>query len=272
LCLDKAKTARKSLNGGGPGAFSRGWQFFAQLVRMASDEARYADPILTHGRVAAHAAGTWAPRMTEDNVAPAMEGECRIEANSPSGRKVVLEGLRVRLDLRIVPGSGSPAADGNTEAVLRVASAKITTVTEARSYLHGALWAGLGALTLALVVWFASAAPEPLVNDPGARSSNVGAPGEAMLESAGRTPIEKSFVPEKPAAPERETPAVAPILAPPPVPHAPAVVPLRRGPPLPRRAPFARADSPPSHAPSPPPVAAKLASSGDMLDLFEDPK
>jgi hypothetical protein len=214
--------------------------------------------MLTRGRVAAHAAETWASPMTQDEAAPVMEGECRIEANSPSGRQVVVEGLRVRLDLRIVPGSSSAAADGSTEAMLRVASAKITTTPiEVPVYLRGAVWAGVAALTVAVAAWFASTAPKPLANDRGPRA-----------EAA---PVQKSPHPELHPPPKREVPAAAPLLAPPPTPQAPAVAPLRKAPPLPRRASTARPESPRSPN-SPPPVAAKLASSGDMLDLFEDPK
>ncbi len=229
--------------------------------------------MLTHGRVAAPAAGTWASRMTQDKGAPLMAGECRIEANSASGRKVVVEGLRVRLDLRIVPGSSTPAADGSTEAMLRVASAKITTAPlEVPAYLRGAVWAGVGALTLALGVWFASTASKPLVNDRGARTSGVGAPPGAAVEGAEAAPVQNSLLPELDPLPERAAPAGAPILAPPLAPPAPAVAPLKKGPPPPRRASAARAASPQSRPDSPPPIVAKLASSGDMLDLFEDPK
>jgi hypothetical protein len=247
--------------------FLRNWRV------AAPDGARYADPMLTHGRVAAHAAGTWASRMTEDKGAPVMEGECRVEANSPSGRGVILEVLRVRLDLRFVPGSGTATADGTTEAMLRVASAKITTTPiEVPAYLRGAVWAGVGALTMALVVWLASTAPKPLVSDRGARASNVSAAAGPTVEGAKGAPLQRSLLPELRPVPELAAPAAAPVLAPPPAPQAPAVAPLKKGPPPPRRASAARAESPQSRPESPPPVAAKLASSGDMLDLFEDPK
>ena len=97
-----------------------------------------------------------------------ISGECRVEpipfGNAPDaagGRKLAIDGLRLRLDLRIVPdGSGGDAVGA---AVWRIENARLATLPLglAAPYRWVAVAAGLGAVLLALGVWFAGAPSAP---------------------------------------------------------------------------------------------------------------
>jgi len=95
-----------------------------------------------------------------------ISGECRVDAIPPAdgvlaGHRLSIDGLRLRLDLRIVP-----AADGaGGAAVLRVEQASVTTlplfgVSVPAVYRRVAVLSSLAMLALAVVVWFAGTPPE----------------------------------------------------------------------------------------------------------------
>lgn len=92
-----------------------------------------------------------------------ISGECSVETlpfgdvpNSPGGRKLAIDGLRLRLDLRIVPsaaGSGDAAA---AAAIWRIENARLATLPLGIPYRALAVMSGLGAMLLALGMWFVS--------------------------------------------------------------------------------------------------------------------
>lgn len=137
-----------------------------------------------------HGAGA---RKTGQSV---ISGECRVEtipfgADAPGGRKLAIDGLRLRLDLKIVPnaaGSGDAAA----AAIWRIENARLATLPLGilASYRTLAVAAGLGAMLLALGVWF------------------VGAPAESTTMVGASEPSAARVAPAAPANPALGNPAL----------------------------------------------------------------
>lgn len=118
-----------------------------------------------------------------------ISGECRVDAIPPAdgvlaGHRLSIDGLRLRLDLRIVP-----AADGaGGAAVLRVEQASVTTlplfgVSVPAVYRRAAVLSSLAMLTLAVVVWFAGTPPE---------REELASPRDTSAVSARPAPVAKS--------------------------------------------------------------------------------
>jgi hypothetical protein len=138
------------------------------------------------------------------------------------GHRLSIDGLRLRLDLRIVPGS--LGADGSGAAVLRVENANVTTlplfgVHIPAVYRRAAVLSSLVVLGLALVVWFSSTPVEH------GSSFEPAAPQAAPARSA---PAVSARAIERAVAPPAAVPpaAVPPAAVPPPPaagPAAPAV-------------------------------------------------
>jgi hypothetical protein len=217
-----------------------------------------------------------------------ISGECRVEPLGLTGRQLALDGLRLQLDLRIVPDGETGAAAA--AAVWRVEDGHVATsrLGVPAIYRRAAVLAGLGALALAVVVWFAGTRTSseergtptstrvsiPPPSTSGGASAGpalaIGVPGTVMEGSAGRsasTPVESS-------RPQRVAPHVAPLPPEPAAPIAPrasaepAVATARaRG--------SASAEGVRQHAVPlrPRPTLPRAASSGrDMLELFDDMK
>src|SRR5689334_20051110 len=84
-----------------------------------------------------------------------ISGECRVEpVGLATGRQLALEGLRLRLDLRIVPDS---AQDGSAAAIWRIEDGRVRTLRLGvpEVYRRAAMIAGLGVLCVSLAIWFA---------------------------------------------------------------------------------------------------------------------
>lgn len=240
-----------------------------------------------------------------------IHGECRLEATSPWADDVILNGLRLQLDLHIVPRRGRVPADSGATAALRRASASVRALCfESSRYQQHALMAGIGVLALALALAFWSAREPSGVNAPTserptapvvAKSPEPRSPPRPVVPLApaakvtplhaepspppgtGSPATESPSLPapneapsaRKLAAPSRPTP---PPLAAPPAPAVKsfATAPSRTRAPAndPARAPGAPAprDVVGSVAAPPVPSAPPVRSSGDMLDLFGDTK
>ena len=233
-------------------------------------------------------------------------GECRVEPlGLTPGRQLTLDGLRLRLDLRIVPGEGGAAA----AAVWRVEEAHVATLRLGvpAVYRRAAVLAGVGALALAVLVWFAGTrtASEERAPPSGAHaiSTSVAARGGASPGLAGElggaagaagasgtvrvSPVSGSASVPGPGSLEGVAPRVAPVpaetppsaepaLSAPPAPSPPAPSPPPAEAPArssaPARAPTAAegARQPAEPARARPPARAAL--SRDMLELFDDTK
>jgi hypothetical protein len=221
-----------------------------------------------------------------------LSGECRVETTPAAGCEVFLEGMRLHLDLRLVPRASTRAADGRVETLLEVEHARFSATRGlSPSFERAAIYAGLGALTLAVIVWClgGTSAPSPLDAAAPARVSaptNTRAvPRSSAASGAHDTPV-ASRTPGAPSAP-RPAPDISP---------APADLPpagARRAAPLtpPRPAPEVM-PTPGASTPKSAPVRAKAAmttqptgsrngapaapararASVDKLDLFEDTK
>ena len=164
-----------------------------------------------------------------------LSGECRIDAIPVNGQAVLLEGLRLRLDLRLAP-SAAPTKAG--ERGQRTHSALLP-----RRIQRLAALGGLAALLSALGLWFAGApAPPP----HGTRATAIAVP-----------PI--------PA----QTPPVAPIVRE----VRPIVAPASDGPAVSVNKPVLPvAKSPAPARPPAKPAARPPATDREMLDLFGDTK
>jgi len=128
-----------------------------------------------------------------------ISGECRVEpipfSSSPDaagGRKLAIDGLRLRLDLRIVPdGSGGDAVGA---AIWRIENARLATLPLglAAPYRWVAVAAGLGAMLLALGVWFAGAPSAPPSSaEPSAPAIPVN-PGPSRTAISAQSKLEAS--------------------------------------------------------------------------------
>jgi hypothetical protein len=120
-------------------------------------------------------------------------GECRVETRGPDGRAIILEGLRLRLDLRLVRRSTSETADGGTETLLEVEEAALLALpghwTSCRRW---TVWAGGATVLLAVAVWLViaftsdpgSTPARPTVEQHPAAPAAPGAPHPASRASA----------------------------------------------------------------------------------------
>lgn len=192
-----------------------------------------------------------------------ISGECRVEPIGLStGHQLALDGLRLRIDLRIVRGT---AEDGSAAALWRVEDGRVRTLRLAvpEVYQRAAMLAGVGVVVVALVIWFAgSRAPSdgrvaPTPASP-VITRTITPPGDGASAGAGSVHVPSVSV----------SPTVAPE---PPAASAPA-----RGAPA-EESGAAGAAAPVSRVerltlpPRPRPAAAR-APAGDNLDLFSDPK
>jgi hypothetical protein len=95
-----------------------------------------------------------------------ISGECRVEGvpsldpSSPSGRKLALDGLRLQLDLRIVP---SASGDATAAAIWRIDSEAVATLPlcTPAGYRRLAMAVGLAVLIAAVGVWFLAGPSAP---------------------------------------------------------------------------------------------------------------
>jgi hypothetical protein len=171
-----------------------------------------------------------------------ISGECRVDTlpfgdspNSPAGRKLAIDGLRLRLDLRIVP-SAAGGDDAAAAAIWRIENAHLATLplSITASYRKLAVAAGLGAMLLALGVWFVGppSAPttlgEPSSPRAAARELPVAAPSSPLPSSPARTAATREVAPSSvadspapvpsagaapPLLPQTAIPSVAPRIA-----------------------------------------------------------
>jgi hypothetical protein len=96
-----------------------------------------------------------------------ISGECHVEgipapgSSSPGDRRLALDGLRLRLDLRIVPGASG--GDAAAAAVWRIESDRLATLSlcAPSTVRRIAMAAGVAALALALGVWFLASPVTP---------------------------------------------------------------------------------------------------------------
>jgi hypothetical protein len=204
-----------------------------------------------------------------------ISGECRVEpVGLTTGHQLALDGLRLRLDLRIVPGT---AEDGSAAAIWRVEDGRIRTLRLGvpEVYRRAAMLTGVGVLVLALAVWFAgSRTPSDGQVAPSPASpvitTTVTPAIEAAAGAASVAPVPAVAVP--PGVAPQPPPAVAFPTAPTP-PPAPAAPEAARA-----EAPAAPASEPEGPAAAAPALAARprpavvRAPAGDNLDLFSDPK
>ena len=173
-----------------------------------------------------------------------ISGECRVESLSPSDSKVLIDGLRLRLDLRIVPGEAG--ADAAAAAVWRIENPAVTTLRLGVpvAYRRAAIASGIGALALAMGVWLF-----------GPSSSDSERPRSDSAHEGAAQPLER-------AAPARVAPrSIEPVVAPtPPVPSSsatpsPAAAPGGPAAPLPVTPPASPAPAAPAVAAAPGPAA-----------------
>lgn len=222
-----------------------------------------------------------------------MSAECRVEAPPLSAADIAIDGLRLRLDIRIVPRARGQAARDDVNAMFRVVTAKLTRATQRPAYQWAALMVGLGTLLVAITVWIAgsgeapspaerSAATAPVVHAaPSAPATKAEAPARADAVPAAAVTSDPSVT--SAAAPPAPIETRASPTAPPPsrsvrvrrVDASPAPKPPER----PERATPAATRAAVAAPPTPSvadairqPVAQRPAARDDMLDLFGDTK
>jgi hypothetical protein len=177
-----------------------------------------------------------------------ISGECRVEtipfgADAPGGRKLAIDGLRLRLDLKIVPSAAG--SDAAAAAIWRIENARLATLPLGvlASYRTLAVAAGLGAMLLAIGVWFVGAgeptmkggASEPsaarATGSPGSSASPrvvsavSGAPVSGGASSPGVRAVSALSGSSAPEVQSHAAPAAPPTTAAAPVSAAPSVAP-----------------------------------------------
>lgn len=180
-----------------------------------------------------------------------LSGECRIDAIPVNGQAVLIDGLRLRLDLRLAPSAAtakaSPLPQRTSSALLPRRIQRLAAV------------AGLAALLGALALWFAGGTAAP----PAPHALPAASPPPALVAPAvaAPPPVEVAAPPAAPVLPE-----VHPIVVPPARLEAPTT--SRDKPALP----VAKSPAPSRPLPQKPPVARPPATDREMLDLFGDTK
>jgi hypothetical protein len=229
------------------------------------------------------------PMAEQEDGKPTMSAECRVQALPLSGADISIDGLRLRLDIRIVPRSKDSAASTDTDAILRVVSAKLSRVPEMPAYQWAAVMLGVGFLLVAITLWIAKPSQAPVAPDRTAAAAPAVSAPQVRAETAMPTARAPEPAPVLPAASNAPAAAPAPVpsappstsTAPIPAPRTPRVEvnsaqPSKRPEPFKKTLPPARtavAAAPPEPASAPPqPVAQRPAARSDMLDLFGDIK
>jgi hypothetical protein len=182
-----------------------------------------------------------------------LSGECRIDAIPVNGQAVLIDGLRLRLDLRLAP-SARPAKTGSG-LEQRTSSALLPRRAQRLAAL-----AGLAALLGALALWFAGGTPAPA---PPPRALPPPAPAEPA------PPARAVAAPpriEKPSPPVVVAPELRPIVVPPAPIDAPRASADKPAPPV------AKSPAPSRPSAPKPPSARPPATDREMLDLFGDTK
>jgi hypothetical protein len=180
-------------------------------------------------------------------------GHCRIEAMAGDGQALLLEGLRVHLDLQLDPEAAASRPEGSLDgrrpdvaATERVAPRRAGRATQATpAYQQWAVLAALATLLLALASWWMDGEPtQPLTERTDTPSSLSAEPlGHSAAPGA---PTSDAAAAPTAAAPGEPAVVVVPVLAPP----APAT---------PGLAPSARRATVASSTPRPPPVVRARA-------------
>jgi hypothetical protein len=213
----------------------------------------------------------------EEQGEPRMSAECRVEGLPLSAADISIDGLRLRLDIRIVPRAQGDAASGDSAAMFRVVSAKIAAKSRVPAYQWAAMMVGLGVLVVALVLWFAAPARGPLASESSPASFGA-TPPPASLPPPRPLPTGEIIAPPPPSA-------TATAAAPPPAqaPQVETAPPPRRAEPRKTAATSASARQTVAAAAPPPRADSSVASYNpqpvargrgrdDMLDLFGDTK
>jgi hypothetical protein len=181
-----------------------------------------------------------------------LSGECRIDAIPVNGQALLIDGLRLRLDLRLAP-SARPAKTGSG-LEQRTSSALLP-----RRVQRLAALAGLAALLGALALWFAGGTPAPA---PSPRALPPPAPAAPAPPARAVAAPARS---EMAAPPVVVTPEVRPIVVPPARIEAPVA-------PADKPAPLVAKSPAPSRPSTPKPAARPPATDREMLELFGDTK
>jgi hypothetical protein len=122
-------------------------------------------------------------------------GECSVEGLTGADHQVLLEGLRLRLDLRIMPrakGKDAVGAGAGAAAVWRIEDARIATLPLGVPlvYQRAALISGLSVLALSIAFWlarpsttssFEAASAPPRASSAAAPVANVPAAPSPMM-------------------------------------------------------------------------------------------
>jgi hypothetical protein len=221
-----------------------------------------------------------------------MTAECRVEALPLSGADICIDGLRLRLDIRIVPRSKEAAATGDTDALFRVVTAKLSRVPVMPAYQWAAVMFGVGVLLVAVTLWIAGPREAPILPEHRATAAPATPAPKTRIEPPRReaaAPQSSAPVPALATAAESRGPVPVAVPAP-----APALTPSAAPPPRVQSVDVNAAQ--PSKRPEPPkkvaaptrralaaatapaenaalqPVAQRPAARSDMLDLFGDTK
>lgn len=181
-----------------------------------------------------------------------LSGECRIDAIPIHGQAVLIDGLRLRLDLRLAPSAKATDSKQRTGPLLLP-----------RRVQRLAAMAGLAALLSALALWFAGGGtPAPQPAPPATAAPPVPAP---TARAVAAPPSVEVATPPLAPVPQvaREVRPIVPSAARSESPTASAAKPA-----------LAVAKSPASSRPSAPrpPAGRPPATDREMLDLFGDTK
>jgi hypothetical protein len=147
-----------------------------------------------------------------------ISGECRVEGmpspdpSSPSGRKLALDGLRLQLDLRIVPSASG--GDASAAAIWRIDSESVATLAlgTCASYRRVAMAAGVAVLALAVGVWFLGGPAAPTdarwSSEP-IEQATPPAPPSALVQEARARATASAASPQAPATDAAAAPPVS---------------------------------------------------------------
>jgi len=150
-----------------------------------------------------------------------ISGECHVETiplgnapHPPGGRKLAIDGLRLRLDLRIVP-SAAGSDDAAAAAIWRIENAQLATLPLGilSSYRALAVAAGLAAMLLALGVWFVGAPGAPTTRGASEPSAARVVPAAAAPANPAPTSPASANPPRANAAPVGATSSGVPAVS-----------------------------------------------------------